>query len=236
MWGAIERACANEDFRPHVGPAVQLLPLQARLPRLRPRAGDLGELRTSTRRSTPPSRRSAAGPRSIAPPRWSPTWPTTASSGWCWPGLRAAGGARPAASRRRASAAAGFSSLLVSRAAKAAVERQRPEEHLEALVRTPSSSSFPSGHTLAAFCTAFVLRGLRHGDGGQRRFRRGRGGQPGPPAGASPHRCHRWRRHRLGAGSRPAADRQHRHARERGPAGSARQAPPDGECGPPRSC
>ena len=24
-------------------------------------------------------------------------------------------------------------------------------------VRTPTSSSFPSGHTLAAFCTAFVL-------------------------------------------------------------------------------
>jgi membrane-associated phospholipid phosphatase len=37
------------------------------------------------------------------------------------------------------------------------VERQRPEEHLEARVRTPSSSSFPSGHTLAAFCTAYVL-------------------------------------------------------------------------------
>ena len=40
---------------------------------------------------------------------------------------------------------------------KAAVERQRPEDHLDATVRTPTSSSFPSGHTLAAFCTAFVL-------------------------------------------------------------------------------
>ena len=40
---------------------------------------------------------------------------------------------------------------------KQAVERQRPDDHLDATVRTPSSSSFPSGHTLAAFCTAFVL-------------------------------------------------------------------------------
>jgi membrane-associated phospholipid phosphatase len=62
--------------------------------------------------------------------------------------------------RRRAVvslAAAGFSSLLVSRVVKAAVERQRPEDHMVASVRTPTSSSFPSGHTLAAFCTAFVL-------------------------------------------------------------------------------
>ena len=62
--------------------------------------------------------------------------------------------------RRRAVVAlgaAGFSSLLVSRMVKASVERQRPDDHLPASVRTPTSSSFPSGHTLAAFCTAFVL-------------------------------------------------------------------------------
>ncbi len=62
--------------------------------------------------------------------------------------------------RRRAVVAlgaAGFSSLLVSRAVKASVERQRPDDHLAATVRAPTSSSFPSGHTLAAFCTAFVL-------------------------------------------------------------------------------
>jgi len=53
--------------------------------------------------------------------------------------------------------AAGFSSLALSRVAKQAVERQRPEAHLDANVRTPSSSSFPSGHTLAAFTTAVVL-------------------------------------------------------------------------------
>ena len=53
--------------------------------------------------------------------------------------------------------AAGFSSLLVSRLAKQAIERQRPDAHLDANVRTPSSSSFPSGHTLAAFTTAVVL-------------------------------------------------------------------------------
>ena len=62
--------------------------------------------------------------------------------------------------RRRAVfalATAGFSSLIVSRIVKAAVARERPEDHLEATVRTPTSTSFPSGHTLAAFCTAFVL-------------------------------------------------------------------------------
>ena len=62
--------------------------------------------------------------------------------------------------RRRAVVAlgaAGFSSLLVSRAVKASVERERPDDHLTASVRTPTSSSFPSGHTLASFCTACVL-------------------------------------------------------------------------------
>ena len=67
---------------------------------------------------------------------------------------------RRGADRRRAVVAlatAGFSSLIMSRMVKSAVERQRPEDHLDATVRTPTSSSFPSGHTLAAFCTAFVL-------------------------------------------------------------------------------
>ncbi len=62
--------------------------------------------------------------------------------------------------RRRAVTAlsvAGVSSYGLNRAVKSAVQRERPDEHLDAAVRTPSSSSFPSGHTLAAFCTAFVL-------------------------------------------------------------------------------
>ena len=54
-------------------------------------------------------------------------------------------------------AAAGFSSMIVSRVVKEAVARERPDDHLSATVRAPTSSSFPSGHTLAAFCTAFVL-------------------------------------------------------------------------------
>jgi undecaprenyl-diphosphatase len=54
-------------------------------------------------------------------------------------------------------ATAGVSSLVVVRAAKSVVERQRPEEQLEVRVRTPTSNSFPSGHTLAAFATAVVL-------------------------------------------------------------------------------
>ncbi len=83
-----------------------------------------------------------------------------ADYGMVWVLLAALRGRRRGPNRRRAVVAlgvAGFSSLAVSRTVKAAVERQRPGDHLTAAVRAPSSSSFPSGHTLAAFCTAFVL-------------------------------------------------------------------------------
>jgi undecaprenyl-diphosphatase len=62
--------------------------------------------------------------------------------------------------RRRAVVAlgaAGFSSLIAGRLVKQAVDRERPDDHLDAGVRTPNSSSFPSGHTTAAVCTAIVL-------------------------------------------------------------------------------
>jgi undecaprenyl-diphosphatase len=83
-----------------------------------------------------------------------------ADYGLVWVLLAGLKARRRGPNRRRAVvalAAAGFSSLIVSRVVKRAVERERPDDHLEATVRTPSSSSFPSGHTLAAFCTAFVL-------------------------------------------------------------------------------
>jgi undecaprenyl-diphosphatase len=83
-----------------------------------------------------------------------------ADYGLVWVLLGALKARRRGAGRRRAVVAlgvAGFSSLLVNRTVKAAVGRERPDEHLAVTVRTPSSSSFPSGHTLAAFCTAFVL-------------------------------------------------------------------------------
>ncbi len=83
-----------------------------------------------------------------------------ADYGLIWVVLAGVKARRRGPQRRRAVAAlatAGFSSLIVSRVVKKAVERQRPDDHLAATVRTPSSSSFPSGHTLAAFCTAFVL-------------------------------------------------------------------------------
>jgi undecaprenyl-diphosphatase len=83
-----------------------------------------------------------------------------ADYGFVWVLLAGLKGRRSGPDRRRAVVAlgaAGLSSLVVSRAAKAAVERQRPEEQVDALVRNPTSSSFPSGHTLAAFCTAVVL-------------------------------------------------------------------------------
>ncbi len=83
-----------------------------------------------------------------------------ADYGYVWVALAAIKARRRGPDRRRAIVAlgaAGVSSLVVSRAVKAAVSRQRPDDHLDAAVRTPSTSSFPSGHTLAAFCTAFVL-------------------------------------------------------------------------------
>jgi undecaprenyl-diphosphatase len=83
-----------------------------------------------------------------------------ADYGMVWVLLALLKGRRRGPRRRRAVVAlgvAGVSSLAVSRTVKAAVSRRRPDDHLNAAVRTPSSSSFPSGHTLAAFCTAFVL-------------------------------------------------------------------------------
>jgi len=83
-----------------------------------------------------------------------------ADYGLIWVVLAGLKARRRGPDRRRAVVAlatAGFSSLIVSRAVKKAVERQRPDDHLSAAVRVPSSSSFPSGHTLAAFCTAFIL-------------------------------------------------------------------------------
>jgi undecaprenyl-diphosphatase len=83
-----------------------------------------------------------------------------ADYGLVWVLLAGIKARRRGAKRRRAVvalAAAGFSSLVVNRVVKDAFSRQRPDDHLAAAVRTPSSSSFPSGHTLAAFCTAFVL-------------------------------------------------------------------------------
>ena len=83
-----------------------------------------------------------------------------ADYGLIWVLLAGVKARRRGPDRRRAVMAlgvAGFSSLIVNRVVKQAVERQRPDEHLAAAVRTPTSSSFPSGHTLAAYCTAFIL-------------------------------------------------------------------------------
>jgi undecaprenyl-diphosphatase len=83
-----------------------------------------------------------------------------ADYGLVWVLLALCKARRRGPNRRRAIAAlglAGVSAYGVNRTVKSAVERERPGEHLEASVRTPSSSSFPSGHTLAAFCTAFAL-------------------------------------------------------------------------------
>ena len=84
--------------------------------------------------------------------------------GAVWVLAAAVKGRRPGLARRRAIVAlalAGTTSYGVNRAVKQVVGRSRPE-HAEVPtnglpIRTPSSSSFPSGHTLAAFCAAVVL-------------------------------------------------------------------------------
>ncbi len=72
----------------------------------------------------------------------------------------------------RALTIAGIESTIVNRTLKAVVGRTRPDPgglELGATgvpVRTPTSSSFPSGHTLAAFCAVTVMgqRGDRGGN------------------------------------------------------------------------
>jgi undecaprenyl-diphosphatase len=77
---------------------------------------------------------------------------------------------RPGPERRRVIrqlAIAGFGSSLVNAALKSAITRPRPDRSALNLragqvpVREPTSSSFPSGHTLAAFCTATVMADRR---------------------------------------------------------------------------
>ena len=72
----------------------------------------------------------------------------------------------------RALTVAGIESSLVNAAIKAVVGRSRPDVDRVQLaqggvpIREPKTSSFPSGHTLAAFCAATVMttRGDRSGN------------------------------------------------------------------------
>ena len=89
-----------------------------------------------------------------------------ADYGVIWVVLAAAKARRPGAGRRRAVttlALAGVASFTVNRTIKQLVRRGRPEalaqqEVQDTLpVRRPTSTSFPSGHTLAAFTTAVSL-------------------------------------------------------------------------------
>jgi undecaprenyl-diphosphatase len=84
-----------------------------------------------------------------------------ADYGVTWALLAAVKGRRRGPARRRAFrslALAGTVSFAVNAAVKASVQRARPDGALQVgAVRAPTSSSFPSGHTLAAFCTAVTL-------------------------------------------------------------------------------
>lgn len=89
--------------------------------------------------------------------------------GFVWVVLAGAKARRAGPVRRRALwtlACAGVASFSVNRTVKQVVGRSRPGGAVGAAgasrggalpVRQPTSSSFPSGHTLAAFCTAIAL-------------------------------------------------------------------------------
>jgi undecaprenyl-diphosphatase len=84
--------------------------------------------------------------------------------GFIWAVIAAGKGRRRGPERKRAMRAltvAGIVSSGTNTAAKTLVRRPRPEQAGQGrerfFVRRPRSSSFPSGHTLAAFCTATIL-------------------------------------------------------------------------------
>jgi membrane-associated phospholipid phosphatase len=86
--------------------------------------------------------------------------------GWLWTGIAVWRGRRSGSARRqavRSLGVAGVSSTLVNAGIKRLVGRKRPDtselriSNTGVPVRAPKTSSFPSGHTLAAFCSASVL-------------------------------------------------------------------------------
>jgi len=95
--------------------------------------------------------------------------------GLMWAATTAWRARRPGPSRARAVralAVAGVESSLVNAGLKAVIGRSRPDRSALRVVdggvpvREPKTSSFPSGHTLAAFCAATVMgeRGDRAGN------------------------------------------------------------------------
>ena len=140
-----------------------------------------------------------------------------ADYGFVWVLLAGLKARRPRRARRRAVVAlgaAGFSSLIVSRVVKAAVERQRPDDHLDAAVRDPLEQQLPEWPHPGGLLHRLRARRLRRRHRGQRRFRRCRGRQPGAPARPPPRltssavrssgRCSGWDSARWSTSSRPA--------------------------------
>lgn len=86
--------------------------------------------------------------------------------GWIWTAIAGWRSRRSGPGRRRAVRSlgmAGVSSTVVNAGIKRLVHRQRPDTSglrisLTGIpVRAPKTSSFPSGHTLAAFCSASAM-------------------------------------------------------------------------------
>ena len=111
--------------------------------------------------------------RLFEPLRGNPTVDTAAKvitgigdHGWLWTGVAMWRGRRSGPARRaavRALGVAGVSAALLNAGIKQVVDRERPDRtdlrisNSGVPVREPRTSSFPSGHTLAAFTAATVL-------------------------------------------------------------------------------
>ena len=185
VWRAIERACDRGDFRPRASglcrfcefPGVHC-PLWTG-----PRPGPTRSGREQPRRHGRRLVRAAPGqPVADSAAAWSRTWRTTGWRGPWWPPSRGAGRG-PAGAAPRSLALAGTVSFAVNAAVKRSVRRGAARGAVQAgAVRPPTSSSFPSGHTLAAFCTAWTWP-IRGAELMAYLAFAGRGGQPDPPPG-----------------------------------------------------
>ena len=193
VWSAIERACVNGGLPPQGGAPLPVLPFQAFVPRLQCRVRE-----DVTRLDESMTRLDETVDAAFEPLRGRPQVDRAAALvsnladyGFVWVVLAAAQGPAPGAGRRRAVVSlgtAGVSSLLVNRAAKSVVERQRPEEQLDVRGAHAHQQQLSERAHLGRLRHRLRPGRIHSRDSGLRRIRRRRGGQPGAPAGPSPER------------------------------------------------
>jgi hypothetical protein len=144
VWGAIERACVTEDFRPQVGPLCQFCHFKPHAPPSAPpdRGLDVSGFDETIDAAFEPLRGQARVDRAAA------LVSNLADYGivWVvWPCSRPGGAGRTGGGPSSRLATAGVLLLFVVRGVKSAVTRQRPEEHLDARCARPPAAAFRAG-------------------------------------------------------------------------------------------